>query len=173
MTRKFAPCLPLPSETVWDRGNTKIRLCSRLCWKLSCAPNLLEMFCSVCGWWWWGGRGGEGEWGFSNVCYIQHIWKRMEKASPSGFVNRIGPEGAVAVTHADSPLCGFCLEQRKPAFKAFNSLWQLYMRILLKHLTQLCIQCHINLAHWLTATPAVAWATSTGHAQATRTGSLR
>lgn len=50
MTRKFTPCLPLPSETAWNRGNTKIGLCSRLRWKLSSAPNLLEMFCSVCGW---------------------------------------------------------------------------------------------------------------------------
>lgn len=36
-------------RTVTTKGNTKIRLCSRLCWKLSCAPTLLEMFCSVCG----------------------------------------------------------------------------------------------------------------------------
>lgn len=46
----------------------------------------------------------------------------MEEASLSGFVTGIGPEGVVAVTHADSSLCGFCLEQRKPTFEASERL---------------------------------------------------
>lgn len=96
-------------------------------------------------------------------------WKRPLRV---GWWARIGPGGAVAVTHADSPRCGFCLERRKRRIQAFDSLWQLYMRILLKHLTSLCIQFHVNLALWL---PRQLWwrSTSTGNAQATTTGSSR
>lgn len=62
-------------------------LCSRLRWTLSSAPNLLEMFCSVCGWVGAGGWGRESG-GFPTSCYIQNIWKGMEKASPSGLVSK-------------------------------------------------------------------------------------
>lgn len=52
-------------------------------------------------------------------------------------------------------------EQRKFTFKVFSSLWQLYMRVLLKHLTPLCIQCHINLAPW---PPRQLWCEPSGQA---------
>lgn len=100
---------------------------------------------------WVGGGWGSESGGFPTSCYIQNIWKGLEKASLSGFVSRIGPGGAVAVTHADSPRCGFHLERRKRRFQA--CLWQLYMRILLKHLTSLCIPFHVNLALWLHRQP--------------------
>lgn len=46
---------------------------------------------------WGGGRGFPVS--------VAYIWKRMEKAAPSGFMNKKGHKRAVAVTHMDSPLC--------------------------------------------------------------------
>lgn len=102
-----------------------------------------------------------GEWGVSNFRRIQYIWKRMGKASPSGFPDRIvSQRGCGCDTRRETAL-PLCLEQRKWVFKVFSSLGQLYMRVLLKHLTPLWIQCHINLAPW---PPRQLWCEPSGQA---------
>lgn len=103
----------------------------------------------------------EEEGGGSNFRCIQYIWKRMEKASASGFANRIvSQRGCGCDTRRETAL-PFCLEQRKRTFKVFSGLGQLSMRVLLKHLTPLCIQCHINLAPW---PPRQLWCEPSGQA---------
>lgn len=91
---------------------------------------------------WLGRRRGGG---FQLPLHTVHM-KRMEKSSASGFVNRIvSQRGCGCDTRRETAL-PFCLERRKRTFKVFSGLGQLSVRVLLKHLTPLCIQCHINLA---------------------------
>ena len=73
-------------SSVGDRGNTMVRLCSRLCQRLSCLQTLLWKTCSV-------GRGGGGF-----PASVTYIWKRMEMLAPSGFMNKKGHKRAAAVT---------------------------------------------------------------------------
>lgn len=155
MTGKSTPCLPLPPETVWTRGNTKIRLCSRLCWKLRCAPTLLEMFCSVCGW-----GSGVGEGGFQLPLHTVHMEEDGKGLSERVRKQDRSQRGCGGDTRRQTAL-PFFLEWRKWTFMAFSRLWQLYMRVLLKHLTPLCIQCHVNLAPWLPRQP---WCEPSGQA---------
>lgn len=87
LTRKSSPCLPLPSEiSVKQRKHNdqtvlQVESEAQLCADLT----VDDLFCL--------GLGG-GVFPAS----VAYIWKKMEMASPSGFMNKKGHKRAAAVT---------------------------------------------------------------------------